>query len=141
MNKLATLFFVFVAIIVLIAVRFFEEKLFYDPLIHFFKTEYTQEMLPQFETRKLLLNVAFRYLINMVLSVVVLWLIFKKAEILKLSVLLYITFFVVLTAIYFYLLSTYQTGNYLTLFYVRRFLIQPLLLLILVPAFYFQKKA
>jgi exosortase F-associated protein len=29
----------------------------------------------------------------------------------------------------------------LGLFYVRRFLIQPLFLLVLIPAFYFQKKA
>jgi exosortase F-associated protein len=31
-------------------------------------------------------------------------------------------------------------GGHLALFYVRRFLIQPIFLLLLIPAFYFQKK-
>ena len=39
------------------------------------------------------------------------------------------------------LLNTSADGDHMALFYVRRFLIQPLFLLLLLPAFYFHKRS
>jgi len=141
MRKISVILLLVVAVFALIAVRFFEEELFYDPLLEFFKSDYTNKTLPNFDTFKLMINIGFRYVLNTALSLIVLWLIFKKLEILKLSLLLYSILFLSLLFVYLFLLFSYKEGNYLTLFYVRRFLIQPLFLLILLPAFYFQKKS
>ena len=123
----------------LVLVRMFEDTLFYDPLISFFKTDHTTEALPEFETSKLLLYTAFRFLLNTVMSMVILWVAFRNREVIKLSILLYAIAFVFLFSLFWYFLSTSEAGNHMALFYVRRFLIQPLFLLVLLPAFYFKK--
>lgn len=123
----------------LVTIRMFADILFYDPLILFFKTSHTVEPLPAFEMGKLLLNTIFRYALNMFLSLGILWFVFKNGEVLKIAILIYAVIFIVLLGSFYYLLNTSEAGQYLALFYVRRFLIQPLLLLLLLPAFYFQK--
>tara|TARA_R100000306_G_scaffold5939_9_gene8396 strand:+ start:19927 stop:20352 length:426 start_codon:yes stop_codon:yes gene_type:complete len=141
MNRIVAILIVLAALVALVGVRFFEEELFYDPLIGFFKSDYANQTLPSFNTYKLVLSISFRYLLNTCFSLVILWVVLKKWDVLKLSVILYSILFCVLTTVYLILLFNYEEGNYLTLFYVRRFLIQPLFLLILLPAFYFQRKA
>ena len=141
MNKIVSILIMLLVVLALVGVRFFEENLFYDPLLVFFKSGYTNQPLPSFETIKLMLSIASRYVLNTGLSLIIIWLVFKKMEILKLSILLYGLLFVLLITAYLLLLFFYEEGKYLPLFYVRRFLIQPLFLLILLPAFYFQKKA
>ncbi len=124
----------------LVAVRMFEEQLFYDPLLDFFKTDHSTQSLPEMQTGKLLLHVLLRFLLNMALSLVVLWVVFKDRDVIKMSVFLYGVLFVVLGLVFWYLIATSEGTGHMTLFYVRRFLIQPLFLLILLPAFYFQKR-
>lgn len=123
----------------LVAVRFFEGDLFYDPLLLFFKSA-PNGVLPEFDTLQLVVHVSFRYVLNTVLSLGILWFAFESAEIIKLSAFFYVLFFVVLMLAFSILLGTSEAGQHMTLFYIRRFLIQPILLLILIPAFYFQKK-
>ena len=135
----------------LIAIRAFEEQLFYDPLIAFFKVDHSTQFLPEMNSPKLLGNVALRFWMNTIVSLGILWILFRKKEILKVSLILFAVVFVVLIIAFIVLLSSSPTaigmgdvevssGGHLALFYVRRFLIQPIFLLLLIPAFYFQKK-
>nr|WP_170134716.1 exosortase F system-associated protein [Marinirhabdus gelatinilytica] len=132
-------FLALLAFVLLVLVRLFEENLFYDPLLSFFKTDHTTEALPDLETGKLLLHTFFRYVINGVLSIFILWILFQKKGAVKFSIVLYSILFVSLFIVFFILLKSSQPGEHLALFYVRRFLIQPLLLLLLLPAFYVQR--
>ncbi len=125
---------------ILVLIRMFEDSLFYDPLLNFFKTNHSTQPLPEFDTLKLLGNIALRFLMNTVVSILILWIIFRDKGILKLSAFLYILLFVILFVVLYFLLQSSEAGQHMTLFYVRRFLIQPLFLLILLPAFYFQQK-
>lgn len=124
-------------LVLLVLVRLFEGRLFYDPLIEFFKHEGSP--MPDYDTGKLFLSVAFRYFLNTFISLGIIWLIFKDRAILRLTFILYIVFFVVLATVMYSILRSSDI-NLLLLFYVRRFLIQPLLLILFVPAFYYQKK-
>lgn len=124
----------------LVSVRMFEDSLFYDPLVSFFKTDHTTQALPTFEMSKLFLHTALRFLLNTGLSLAIIWVAFRSGEVIKISVLLYALAFVLLCGLFWYLLSTSEAGNHMALFYVRRFLIQPLFLLVLLPAFYFKKE-
>ena len=124
----------------LVLIRMFENEMFYDPLLSFFKSDYNNNPLPEFNSIKLLGNVALRFCLNSFVSLAILWVAFKDKGIIKLSGFLYILFFVILIIVFSYLLYYSETENYLPLFYVRRFLIQPIFLLVLLPAFYFQKK-
>jgi exosortase F-associated protein len=48
------------------------------------------------------------------------------------------SFFVILSLVFFFLLEYTKTPDLLILFYIRRFLIQPLFLILFVPAFFYQ---
>jgi len=124
----------------LVLIRMFENELFYDPLLSFFKSDYSYNSLPKIKSFKLLGNIAFRFLLNSIVSLGILWVVFKDKGILKLSVFLFGIIFCVLILAFGYLVFYSNSENFLPMFYVRRFLIQPILLLVLLPAFYFQKK-
>ena len=127
-------------LLALVAVRAFEQKLFYDPFLPFFKTEFQGKSLPDYEGFKLFLNTFLRYFLNTIFSILLIFQIFKEKKLVVFVSWLYLFLFVVLAVIYFGLLYS-KTSDYLVLFYVRRFLIQPLFLVLFIPAFYYQRKS
>ena len=128
------------ALLALVAVRAFEQKLFYDPFLPFFKTEFQGKSLPNYDGFKLFLNTFLRYFLNTIFSILLIFQIFKEKKLVVFVSWLYLFLFVVLAIIYFGLLYS-KTSDYLVLFYVRRFLIQPLFLVLFIPAFYYQRKS
>lgn len=133
----AVIFFV----LLLVLVRAYEDLLFYDPLLEFFKGHYKTQPLPELDIPALLLETTIRFGLNTLFSLAILWFVFMDMEIIKLSAVLYSLFFVLLTLVFWILVQTSEgTDTHFALFYVRRFLIQPLFLFLLLPAFYFQKR-
>jgi len=128
-----------ILVVLLVLVRYFEGRLFYDPFLHFFHSDYLQDRIPHFETTRLLLNIAFRFLLNTIISLGIIYVAFFDKSILKFSVLLYSILFFTGFAVLMFLILTIENQNYLALFYVRRFLIHPVFLLILLPAFYYYR--
>jgi len=133
--------FVIVLFLLLALVRFFEHSLFYDPLVDFYKGNYLKKIKPDFNYWWLIVNTSFRFCINTTISLVVIWVAFRKRSILKFSLLFYIVAFVILILLFAYLTYFMQSNHYFLLFYVRRFLIQPIFVILLVPAFYYQLKS
>lgn len=132
------IFLILPLILILISIRIFEKILFYDPFIYFFKDEFLQKSLPEFSSFKLILNLSVRYTLNTLISLIILFVLFKDKNILRISLGLYLLFFVFLIFCISVLLHL-KNPDYMILFYVRRFLIQPLFLLIFIPGFYYQK--
>jgi exosortase F-associated protein len=126
------------ALFALVAVRAFEQKLFNDPFLAFFKTEFQGKALPDYEGFNLFWNIFLRYFLNTFFSIVLIYQIFKDKKLAVFVSWLYLFLFVVLAVMYFGLLYS-KTSDYLVLFYVRRFLIQPLFLVLFIPAFYYQR--
>ena len=130
----------FVALVALLAlVRLYETVLFYDPFLAYFKGEFVAKALPQFDGFRLFLSLLFRYGINAVISLAVLYVAFLDKPLLKFSGILYLFFFVLLVAAFFMVVA-FAPKNALALFYIRRFLIQPLLVILFLPGFYYQKR-
>lgn len=128
------------SILALVGIRFFRSDLFYDPLLPFFKSGYlTAEKLPSIEHLKFLIHTSIRFWLNSALSIVVLMCLFRNREHFKIYLLIYSIAFILLLVAFALIINYYNSGFHLVLFYVRRFLIQPMLLLILVPAFYYHK--
>lgn len=140
MTKALRIILVLFLFVMLAAVRYFQGDLFYDPLLLFFKSNYASAPLPELVVPKFYIHLTFRFLLNTVLSLAILWLLFKKWEIIKISTVIYLLFFIALMALMALLVAVSEVGGYQLLFYIRRFLIQPILLLLLIPAFYFVKK-
>lgn len=124
--------------ILLAAVRFFENEMFYDPLIAFYHGDFKLKPPPVLDEWRLILNTGFRYWLNTLVSLMILFVAFRKWNIVKFSLFIYVLAFVVLLVPFVWLVFNMEPDNYFTLFYVRRFLIQPLFILLLLPAFYYQ---
>ena len=118
-------------------IRLFESEWFYDPFLSYFKGAYQSQAFPEFDGVKLFFNLFLRYLLNTSLSLGIIYVLFRDKEFLKVASFLYVIFFVLLIIAFFYIVN--YSDNSFVLFYIRRFLIQPLFLLLFVPAFYFQK--
>ncbi len=128
------------ALVILLAlVRGFESQLFYDPFLDYFKKDFNSLALPYFDVDQLFLGLLFRYAINMILSLAILYVIFKEIEMIQFLSILY-GFFFFLLIISFFIVLTYASEYKEILFYIRRFLIQPIFLILFIPAFYYQKK-
>ena len=124
-NKMRV-FWLILCLFGLILVRAFEDHLFYDPFLQFFKYDYQNKPL------------FFRYVLNTLFSIAIIYLLFKQLQLVKFSAILFGILGVVLMVLFFGLLHFFNQPDYLILFYLRRFLIQPLFLVLFIPAFYYQ---
>lgn len=138
-NKLKIAFGILL-VVLLIGVRAFETQLFYDPFLSYFKQEYVNLPFPELNNFKLALHLSFRYFLNSIISLALLWVLFRDKEMIAFAGFLYLIFFVLLLLIFFVVLHLYGEQSKMLLFYIRRFLIQPLFILLFIPAFYFQNQ-
>lgn len=123
-----------------VLVRFYENSLFYDPFLKYFKGDFNNLPLPEFDTFCLIFSLLFRYGLNMIISLLLIYVLFKDKVMIQFSLILYLIAFVVLMIALFLTIKIYGAHNNFLLFYIRRFLIQPIFVLLFIPAFYFQKR-
>lgn len=119
-------------------IRIFEKSLFYDPFIEYFKSDYTNLSLPLFDNYQLFIGLFLRYFFNTCVSITIIYVLFKDISIIKFVSILYVVFFILLILIFFGMIYFLGEEYKMALFYVRRFLIQPLFLLLFIPGFYLQ---
>jgi exosortase F-associated protein len=123
----------------LILIRFFEGILFYDPYLQFFENDYLYIDSPRREILKLVLFTTLRYVLNSLISLGILYVVFIDKSVVKFATLVYlVAYLLLLSAFLFFVINPTQEDYYL-FFNIRRFLIQPLILVILLPAFYYSK--
>jgi len=139
MPKLTRYIFVFVLFLLLVAIRGFEDALFYDPYLTFFENDYLYIDSPRREVAKLVLFTTFRFLLNTLASLGILFLIFNDKTVIRFSVLLYVIAYILLLIPFLYFVINPKQEDYYLFFNIRRFLIQPIGLILLLPAFYYYK--
>jgi exosortase F-associated protein len=138
-NKIRVLQFLFL-VALLVLIRAFENELFYDPFLDFFKKDFTKLRLPSFNSTQLFLGLFFRYTLNTAISLGIIYVLFKDVTMVKFAFALYYFFFMILMAAFFFIVYYANENSNWILFYVRRFLIQPIFVLLFVPGFYYQKQ-
>lgn len=129
-----------VLILLLVLIRVFEDNLFYDPFLDYFKSEYAHLPLPKINIFKLFFSLGMRFYLNSVISLFLLYVLFKDTQIVKFSALLYVVLGSILMISFVFVLNFFGEENKMTLFYIRRFIIQPIFILLFIPAFYYQKQ-
>ncbi len=139
MRKSVRMLLIAVLFLLLILIRAFVQPYFYDPLLDYFRGDFLYTSIPELDFGAYFLNLFYRYALNSVISLAIIYLIFYEVKPLYFSIKFYILAFLTLSLMLFILLKFNVTQNYLLTFYVRRFLIQPLFVFILIPAFYYQK--
>ncbi|TYA57965.1 exosortase F system-associated membrane protein [Formosa maritima] len=140
MNKLLKYIAFFVLVGLLVLIRIFEEQLFYDPYLAFFKSDYLYIDSPRQEVFKLVSYTTLRYVLNTVISLGILYVLFKDKSVIKFSILIYSVAFLIFISMFLYFVINPKQEDYYLFFNVRRFLIQPLIALLLIPAFYYHKQ-
>ena len=138
--KILNWVFVILGIFGLIGVRIVEDQLFYDPFLHYFHEANKNAKFPDFDWLKLVVNYVFRFLLNLIFSAMVIHFIFRNKEWTVQAIILMLIVFVITLPIYLYCIHTKFEIGYLFSFYMRRFVIQPLTLLLLIPLFYYRKQ-
>ena len=138
MNKVVQLVLIVFMIVILIVIRGFIAPLFYDPLHDYFLNDYLHTSVPTIELGHYFLHLFFRYFLNTVVSLAIIYLFFKNLKLVQFSIKFYTLVFLILGLALYLILQFKISGNYMLLFYVRRFLIHPLFVFILLPAFYYQ---
>ncbi|TXF76195.1 exosortase F system-associated membrane protein [Chryseobacterium sp.] len=131
--------FVILGICGLVAVRVFEDGIFYDPFLPYFHEANKNAVFPEFVAEKLILNHFFRFFLNVLFSAVVVYFIFLNKKWTLQAVVLMALVFALTFPIYLYCIHTKFEIGYLFSFYIRRFVIQPLILLLIIPLFYYRK--
>ena len=137
--KILNWLLVILGILGLIGVRMVEDKIFYDPFLNYFHEANKNADFPHFEWGKLILHHLFRFLLNLFFSALVVHFIFKNKRWTFQAVILMVIVFVITFPIYLYCIHTKFEIGYLFSFYMRRFVIQPLILLLIIPMFYYRK--
>ena len=128
-----------ILVVLLALIRAFENELFYDPFLAFFKQDFTNLSLPKVDSFLLFLGLLFRYALNTALSLGVIYIIFQEVTMVKFALVLYSFFFLISTIAFFYIvLFTTENYNWI-LFYVGRFLIKPIFFILFIPGFFYKK--
>ncbi|RAR47857.1 exosortase F system-associated membrane protein [Flavobacterium lacus] len=139
-TKPLDVFMIALCVLVLALIRFFEKTLFYDPFLSYFKNDYLNLPFPDFNGIWLFFSLLFRYILNASLSIAIIYFLFKDVSLTKFASALYLALFLTLILMFFGIVFILDENSNFLLFYVRRFIIQPLFLVLFVPAFYFQKR-
>lgn len=139
MSKSVKFILIFLLVSLLFVIRAFESDLFYDPLIVYFQNDYLYTKMPEINTWKLVIDTLLRYILNSLITIGIIQVAFEKKRFVKFAGFFLMLAFIILIVIYVFLLRNQFESGYLFPFYIRRFLIHPLFLLLLLPAFYYHK--
>ena len=139
MNKIVQISLLIILFLILVAIRAIAISYFYDPLIQYFKGDYNYLPIPELNFGKYYFFLGVRYLLNTIVSLSIIYVVFPTLKVLKFTIKFYFIAFILLSISLYALLKFNLIDTYLLTFYVRRFLIHPLFLLVLLPAFYYQK--
>lgn len=138
-SKVFKLLLIFMLLGMLVGVRIIEHW-FYDPLRLYFEQDYLHKSIPEMHTIKLYLHLLLRFFINTLISLSIIWIAFQNKGYLIFSLKFYLIALLILILLLILLINTSLQNQNLGIFYVRRFLIQPLFLFLLLPAFHYQNK-
>lgn len=128
-----------ILVLLLFAIRSFEADLFYDPLIVYFQNDYLYTKMPEISVWHLVVDMLYRYVLNSLISIGIIWLIFERKDYIKFTGFFLMLASMVLIVVFVFLIRDQFESGYLLSFYIRRFIVHPLFLLLLLPAFYYQK--
>lgn len=124
----------------LIGVRTLEDTLFYDPFLNYFHEANKNIEFPAFEWGKLIGGHLFRFVLNLLFSCLIIYGLFKNKQWTLQGAVMITIVFIISLPIYLYCISDKFEIGYLFSFYMRRFVIQPLTILLIVPMFYYRKQ-
>lgn len=130
--------FVLLGIAGLVGVRVLEDKLFYDPFLEYFRVSDEYLPFPSFDWGRLILNHLFRFFLNLTCSLVILHFLFLNKVWTLQGFFLIVIFFVVFFFVYLLMLREEVYDYNTILFYLRRIVIHPIYMFVILSIFYYR---
>ncbi|MGN7865340.1 exosortase F system-associated membrane protein [Chryseobacterium sp. 22458] len=138
--KILNILLVITGLCGLVSVRIFEDTLFYDPFLNYFHEANQKIDIPAFEWGQLIGGHLFRFALNLLFSCMIIYGLFKSKEWTIQGAVMMTIVFAIAFPIYLYCINDNFGIGYLFSFYMRRFVIQPLIILLIVPMFYYRRQ-
>lgn len=124
---------------VLVILRPIGEIFFYDPLETYYQNDYLKMPLPEMNLPLLGLSVSLKYFLNSIVSVGIIHVAFLNKNNTIFAIKIYALAYLILISVFFLIIVWEPINSARFLFYIRRFLIHPVFVLLLIPAFYYQE--
>lgn len=115
-----------------------QRKLFYDPFLDFYYDPITDNY-PDFETVKYVFSKVFRFLLNDGLAILIIYGFFGPGKYVKFAAYILLFGLVVLLPLYVILVLFFYPETYSFLNHLHRLVLNPVLMMLLIPAFYSQR--
>ncbi len=139
MNRKERFFYIFLGFILLVVLRPIGETMLYDPLETYFENDYLKMPIPEMNLSFLGLSVSLKFFLNSIVSIGIIHVAFYTEEVTRFAAKIYWWAYVFLIVFFLILLIFEPSNSTRLLFYIRRFLMHPVLVLVLIPAFYYQE--
>jgi len=115
-----------------------QKKLFYDPFLDFIYNP-VADNYPDLETNKYVFSKLFRFLLNDSLAILIIYGFFGPGKYVKFAAYILLFGLVVLLPIYLVLVIFFYQETYSFLNHLHRLVLNPVLMMLLIPAFYSQR--
>jgi len=131
-------YFVFIGLLGLVIVYIFQAQLFYDPFVnHLFNP--MNPVLPEYSASKYIFAKSLRYILNDGFALMVIWGLFKNQSYVRFAVIIFFIGFLILLPLYLFLAMNYFIDTQAFLNHLHRLVLNPVLMMLLIPAFYYQQ--
>ena len=131
-------YFVIIGISGLVLVYVLQNQIFYDPFVNYL-LDPNNPSVPEYVTWKYLASKAFRYILNDGFALMVIWGLFKRESYVRFAVVIFFIGFLILLPIYLFLATHYYLETQSFLNHLHRLVLNPVLMMLLIPAFYYQQ--
>lgn len=133
-NKL----YVFIGLIGLIVIYVFQRQLFFDPFDDFFYDP-QEPSYPVFKTFPYVFSKVLRYTLNDGFALLIIWGLFMNKKYMQFAVFIFAIGLFILLPIYLILVLNFFESTYTFLNHMHRLVLNPVLMMLLIPAFYYQR--
>ncbi|MBS1548667.1 MAG: exosortase F system-associated protein [Bacteroidetes bacterium] len=138
--KILSILGVVIGVLGLIGIRVVEDRIFYDPFLNYFHESNANTEFPAFSWFQLILSHLGRFVLNLLFSLVIVQSLFRNIQWTLQALIMIVLVFVITLPVYLVCVYHQFEIGYLFSFYVRRLVIQPLIVLLIVPMFYYRRQ-
>jgi exosortase F-associated protein len=131
-------YLVFAGLLGLIIVYVFQRQLFFDPFQDFIYNP-QEPQYPEFESGPYIISKIIRYILNDGFALLIIWGLFKNKTYMRFAMIIFSIGLFILLPIYLYLVLNHYHSTYTFLNHLHRLVLNPVLMMLLIPAFYYQQ--
>jgi exosortase F-associated protein len=131
-------YFVYGGLVGLIVVYVFQRQLFFDPFQDFMYNP-QQPQYPDFDETSYIISKIIRYALNDGFALLIIWGLFQNKTYMRFAMLVFAIGLFILLPLYLFLVLNHYQSTYTFLNHLHRLVLNPVIMMLLIPAFYYQQ--